>query len=230
MSFTLQVDDEISLRLIEPEHAQAMYAVIDANREHIHNYLPWATPTSSLEDVRAFATKTLVAFAQRKELSLSILEHGQVVGGTGWNHWVCETKDEWQLSMCHADIGYWLARDAQGRGIVTRAVRALLRLGFEQYGMARMTIRAEPENVRSYAVPERLGFTYEGTLRHVCHWKDRWVNHRLYSMLRDEWRESCRVSDLGHEGKECEKGNKGNEGNRDVRGVAGVVSHEGAEL
>ena len=88
-----------------------------------------------------------------------------------------------------ADIGYWLIEDAQGRGIMTRVAHALVDYAFNDHGLHRLTIRAEPDNRRSWGVAERLGFRHEGTFRHVCRWNDRWVDHKLYAMLADDWRD-----------------------------------------
>jgi ribosomal-protein-serine acetyltransferase len=63
------------------------------------------------------------------------------------------------------EIGYWIDRDLQGRGLATRCVVAVLDLCFGQLGLHRVEIRCAPGNVRSRAIPERLGFAMEGTLR-----------------------------------------------------------------
>jgi ribosomal-protein-serine acetyltransferase len=184
MSFVLEVDDELSLRLVEPHHAEELYSVVDANRDHLARWLPWSRHTQSPDDTRKFAEQSLHGYTERKLLSLSVLERGWIVGGTGWTDW--KQGSERGAEFASADIGYWLARDAQGKGIMTRCVRALIDYAFHERNLFRLTIRCEPSNARSCAVPKRLGFTLEGTLRHVCRWDGRWVDHDLYAMLADE--------------------------------------------
>jgi RimJ/RimL family protein N-acetyltransferase len=64
-----------------------------------------------------------------------------------------------------AEVGYWLAAWARGRGVMTRAVRLLARWSFDSQGIARLQLHTEPENVASQRVAERAGFRPEGLLR-----------------------------------------------------------------
>jgi ribosomal-protein-serine acetyltransferase len=187
MSLMIPVDDEIQLRFVQQRHAEELAAVIDANRVHLACWLPWATADYNVDGVRAWIDMVTQSFGERKELALSIVNNGTLVGGIGWSNWQHVNNTAWGMTAYSADIGYWLAAGAEGQGIVTRSTRALVDYGFHEVGLNRITIRAEPENEGSWAVPERLGFQYEGTQRHVCYWKDRWVDHRCYAMLDEEW-------------------------------------------
>lgn len=184
MNFTAPIDDALSLRLVEPRHAEELYEVIDANRAHLERWLPWATITTNPEPVREFASRSLAAFVESNALNLSILEHGRIVGGIGLDR--VQRRDD-GIEMASGDIGYWLIESAQGRGIMTRAARPVIEHGFTAMRLLRITIRAEPDNPRSWAIPERLGFHYEGTLRGICRFAGRRVDHRLYAMLAEEW-------------------------------------------
>lgn len=64
-----------------------------------------------------------------------------------------------------ATIGYWLARDARGRGHISRAVRLLAGWAFEDLGLQRLELTTDPENIASQRVAERCGFRREGHLR-----------------------------------------------------------------
>jgi len=184
--FSLDVTKGVSLRLVEPRHAEEMFAVIDRSREHIGAWMPWPERTRSVEDSRAYGQRSLEEFAQRTQLALSILVDGNIVGGTGWTDWKQET-DAIGVDFASADIGYWIAHDFEGRGIVTQAVGRVVEFAIADHGLKRLTIRAEPENTRSWKVAERLGFTREGTMRSVCKFNGRWIDHHLYSLLDTEW-------------------------------------------
>jgi ribosomal-protein-serine acetyltransferase len=76
----------------------------------------------------------------------------------------------------------------EGRGLVTRACRALIDIAFDELGLHRVVIRAGVENVRSRAVPERLGFTYEGVAREEGRGSGGFYDLAVYGMLDREWR------------------------------------------
>lgn len=63
------------------------------------------------------------------------------------------------------EIGYWIRSSEAGRGLATEATAALTRVGLELCGADRIEIRVEPENRASLAIPRKLGFSEEGTLR-----------------------------------------------------------------
>jgi ribosomal-protein-serine acetyltransferase len=90
-------------------------------------------------------------------------------------------------SNCSAAIGYWLAQEAEGHGLMTAAVTALLRHGFRTLQLNRIEIRAGLRNRRSRAIPKRLGFRHEGTLRQAERLADRFVDHAVYGLLKEDW-------------------------------------------
>lgn len=87
-----------------------------------------------------------------------------------------------------AELGYWVGRDARGRGVATRATRLVARWVLADVGFERLELRADPQNVASCRVAERAGFTLDGTLRsiRVNRRLGRRIDLRVYSLLRDE--------------------------------------------
>jgi len=84
-------------------------------------------------------------------------------------------------------IGYWLAENAQGKGIMTDCVRAMLDFGFFGQNLNRIYIHAAVPNHKSCAIPERLGFVREGTLQDGECLYGRYFDMALYGMLRRNW-------------------------------------------
>lgn len=82
-------------------------------------------------------------------------------------------------------IGYWLAQNQQGQGIATQACKVLIDHAFSVLGLNRIVIACATENHRSRAIPERLGFEYDGRIRQAEQLSDRRVDHEVYVLLRD---------------------------------------------
>ena len=86
------------------------------------------------------------------------------------------------------DIGYFLAPEARGRGVMTRAVRMLSEWAFDNLPVDRLEITMEPANGPSRAVAERAGYTFEGVLRSHTMIKGTRRDMAMYSLLRGELR------------------------------------------
>ena len=84
------------------------------------------------------------------------------------------------------DVGYWLAREARGRGAMTRAVRLLSAWALAELPVDRIEITVDPRNAPSRAVAERAGFRFEGVLRSYVVIKDRRRDMAMYSLLRTD--------------------------------------------
>ena len=78
-------------------------------------------------------------------------------------------------------------RHSYGQGIMTKSVRELIDLGFNYYSIKRNDIRCAVENNRSRAIPDRLGFRNEGTIRRAEKLADRYVDHVVYGLLKNEY-------------------------------------------
>ena len=93
---------------------------------------------------------------------------------------------DWEESRC--EIGYFIAREHRGRGLMTRAVRLLCRWIFDELPIERVEIHAEPSNRASCRVAEAAGFTFEGVLRAYFVNKGTRRDACSYSLLRGELR------------------------------------------
>jgi ribosomal-protein-serine acetyltransferase len=178
-SATCQVDADIRLELVDIHHAPALFALTDANRQHLRRWLPWLDATTSPDDTRNFIAQARQKRADNGGYEACIVYQGQLAGMIGQRsiNWPNRTTE----------IGYWLSAALQGRGIMTRACRALVACSFESQHLNRVQIRCALANRHSRAIPERLGFQQEGTLRESAWLYDHFVDVVIYSMLRREW-------------------------------------------
>jgi ribosomal-protein-serine acetyltransferase len=177
--FYRQLDNESELRLPHTWQAEAIFAAVDANREHLRPWLPWVDRSASVADTYAFIRESLGRLAQDSTFDAGIWRLGELVGMIGLFHGNTRHRN--------VEIGYWLAEGAQGKGLVSKACRAMTSYAFGSLGVERVVIRAATGNTSSRAVAERLGFAHEGTLRRNEWLYNRYVDHESYSMLRDEW-------------------------------------------
>jgi len=85
-----------------------------------------------------------------------------------------------------AKLGYAIRFDHWNSGYASEAIRMILRLGFDELGLHRVTAAIGPDNAASIAVVTKLGFIYEGRLRDHVHTNGAWRDSLLYSLLADE--------------------------------------------
>jgi ribosomal-protein-serine acetyltransferase len=169
-----------ALRLLEEVDAEELAALVVANRDHLVPWMPWAGSERTAEDVLPFIRATRKQVADNDGLQTAIVDPGgAIVGMVGFH------RVDWLNRQ--TSIGYWLARDEQGRGTMTAAVRALVDHAFGTWKLNRVTIEAAVENARSRGVPERLGFREEGVLRQAGRVGDRVLDHVVYGMVAADW-------------------------------------------
>ncbi len=174
----IPVDTELELRLVADGDAEEIYRATEANRAYLREWLPWVDATHSVEDIRGFVARSLDQVRVSDGFQCRILYQGQFAGMAGYLY------HDWK--NLRTEIGYWLRQDLQGRGIMTRATRALVDFAFENLGLNRVEIRAATDNHRSRAVPERLGFVQEGVLREAAWLNDHFVDLVIYAKLRSQ--------------------------------------------
>ena len=171
---SFRIDERRILRLLEEADADELYAVVDANREFLARWMPWAASTT-LEGTLEFIRASRRQLADNQGFQVAIVDDGRIVGVLGFH------RVDWDNRS--TSIGYWIAEPSQRRGTVTQAVRALIEHAFRTWTLNRVEIRAGVDNVRSRAIPGRLGFKEEGVLRQAERIGDRYVDHVVYGML-----------------------------------------------
>ena len=144
-------DGIVTLRSWERADAPAIVECIDGDEE-MAGWLDRLPQPYTLADARVLARH-----GGRGEIRGHRAETGRILGSIGLR-W----KEDEEAGT--VEIGYWLRRDAQRRGYMTRAVVLVTRYAIDR-GAERVYLRADPENVASCRVAEKAGFTREGVLR-----------------------------------------------------------------
>jgi ribosomal-protein-serine acetyltransferase len=179
MAAELRAGRGLELRPLLLRDAKGLFALVEANRERLRRWLPWPDANRSVLDSRAFILRVRARARAGMAESFGLWWQDRLVGVAGFV-WIDPANHS-------AGIGYWLAQEAEGHGLMTAAVSALLRHGFRTRRLHRIEIRAGVRNRRSRAIPERLGFRHEGTLRQTERLGDRFVDHAVYGLLASEW-------------------------------------------
>jgi ribosomal-protein-serine acetyltransferase len=169
----------IMLKPLRRRDARAIYRHVEASRERLGEWLPWVERTHSVRDSRPFLAMARRALSEGCGMHCGIWAGNEMAGVIGFN-----TIDR---NNRNVTIGYWIGKDHEGKGIMSRAVRAMTSYAFRELGSERVEIRAATGNQRSRAIPERMGFQMEGVLRHNEKLPKGFVDHCVYSMLREEW-------------------------------------------
>jgi ribosomal-protein-serine acetyltransferase len=178
--FRKVIRDGVYLSLLEERHAEDIFAVVDRERAYLREWLPWVDSTTDASDSGEFIKSTLRQFAANEGLSAGIWQGDALIGVIGTH------KIDWLYRR--VEIGYWLSGLFQGRGIVTDACRAIIDHAFKEWKLNRVEIHCATGNAKSCAIPERLGFQFEGVLREAQLLNGKYRDLNAYSMLAREWK------------------------------------------
>lgn len=151
--------DRLLLRCFDTTDAPALMAAVHASREHLLPWMPWAHDEplpveSKIAKIREFRSQ----FDRDESYAYGIFDKG----------------DGRLLGVYHLlfrqgpgsmEFGYWNHIDEAGKGIITEVTKVMTTLTFNYFKLDRAEIRTDPNNVRSYSVAKRLGFTHEATMR-----------------------------------------------------------------
>ncbi|MCU9613122.1 GNAT family N-acetyltransferase [Caldibacillus lycopersici] len=133
-------------------------AIRDSHRE-LKEWLPFAQEIPAVEETEKNLRLAHINFLKRDSFRYLIFakEHNEFVGVASLQ------SIDWDIPKC--EIGYWIDTTFSGNGYMTEAVQELVDLGLQTIGFRRIEIRCESTNWKSRAIPEKLGFLLEGTLR-----------------------------------------------------------------
>lgn len=168
---------ELGVRPVGATDAAELYALIEVNREYLAQWLPWAAD-QDLAGTEQFVAEAEAQLARKDGFQAVIAPEGEIIGIAGFH------SIDW--TNRNTSIGYWLAEEAQGKGTTTTVVRALVDHAFSEWKLHRIEIHAAPDNHRSRAIPERLGFREEAVLRETELVGGRYFDSVVYGLLADE--------------------------------------------
>lgn len=176
----LRVTRGLELRPLKLGDAAALFALVEADRARLRRWLPWVDANTEVAHTRAFI-RLHQALAKRGEVrTFGLWWRKRLVGVAGLHSLDAENAS--------ASVGYWLASEAEGRGLMGKAVARLLGHAFGRMKLHRVELRAGVRNRRSRALAERLGFHHEGTARGAQAMGGRFIDLAVYALEADDWK------------------------------------------
>ncbi len=175
----LKINDHLSLHLARLELADGIFAVVDAQRAYLRQWLPWVDNTKTVEDTRQFLRESMEHNSRGTRLTTFLLHENEVAGSLGVVQFFKDFKK--------CEMGYWLREDLQGKGFMSQACACLIDQLFKTKDLNRIEIFAATGNLRSQGVTKRLGFQKEGVLRQGFIIRGEFHDLALFSLLRDDW-------------------------------------------
>ena len=178
--FDYQIDENLKLILPQPHHAAELTKVLRENLEHLKLWMVFATDDFSIEKAREFIGFNLKQFSENGSFTTFVLLEEKLVGGIGFHSLDSKNKN--------AQIAYWLAKEAQGKGIMTRCCRVLFDYLFDEFELNRIQVNCNVENIKSRGIPERLGCQLEGIHRQIEFHNNSFRDLAVYAMLKEDWK------------------------------------------
>jgi RimJ/RimL family protein N-acetyltransferase len=170
------------IRCWQPDDAPLVQAAIAESVDHLRSWMPWAHKepedlSTKIARLRQF--RGMFDLGQDFIYGIFTPDETQVIGGTGLHTRVGPDARE---------IGYWIRTSFLNQGLATEVSAALTKVAFQIDGVRRVEIHCDPKNSRSAAVPRKLKFIHDGTLRQRVPFLDQPLRDRMiWSLLAEEY-------------------------------------------
>lgn len=176
----MKIDQDLELHLLRLTDAGELYRLVDSNRSHLRQWLPWVDSYRSVDAASEFIDRCVEQYTKRSGLGIGLRYRNSLAGVATYDYL------DWDNSMTR--IGFWLGKPFEGHGLMTRTCKALTDLAFDELRLNRVEIWCAAENVRCRRVPERLGLKLEGVLRQRERVSDTYLDTVSFSILATEWK------------------------------------------
>jgi [ribosomal protein S5]-alanine N-acetyltransferase len=166
--------ERLSLVEIQQEHRAALYEMF-TDKGVVEHYP--VIPLNEEADAQKIIDMFGRVFKEGTGLRWVITEKGEdeLIGIIGYNSY---TKGHRSTIVYALKQGYW------GKGLITEALQAIIKYGFEELGVNRIEAEVLPGNIGSEKALEKLGFTHEGLLRQWMLWGGKHYDVNMYALVK----------------------------------------------
>jgi len=177
--------ERLVIRCYNPKDALYLQKAVQESVEHLRPWMPWVKDEPEelkvkIERLRVFRAD----FDLSKNYVYAVLDpyESELVGGTGLHPRVGSDAFE---------IGYWIHVNHVNKGYATEISAALTKVAFEIEHINRVEIHCDPNNIKSSAIPKKLGYVYEATLRNRTeNIEGEPIDSMIWSILKEEYLKS----------------------------------------
>jgi len=175
------VTPQLVIRCYKPTDAALLAQSVSESLDHLLPWMPWASAepealTTKVERLRRMRSN----FDQNIDFVFGIFnsQEDRLIGGTGLHP---------RVGSNALEIGYWIHKDYINQGYATESSAALTKVAFEIHQVDRIEIHCAVENTRSAAVPRKLGYTLEATLRRRSYANGHLCDQMIWTLFADQY-------------------------------------------
>ena len=178
LEMNLTVDKEIILKDLNIKNAGSLFALIDSGRIYLREWLSWVDETNAIEDSILYIQSVSQGNVYTGRYVLEIWYKNKLAG-------LIDFHNGNKINMA-VEIGYWLGKSYQGKGIMTRSCKKCIEYAFNEMGFNRIIIKCAVGNLKSQAIPKRLGFKFEGIEKEGQNLNGRFTDLVVFSKLKED--------------------------------------------
>jgi len=171
----ITIDDSITLHSIHERYVEEVFALVQKNKAWLQTAMDWPQYVLSIEDSRKMAQGNYLLHHRGYAKMFLIFQQQKMVGVVSFNQIEPTNKT--------AYIGYWLDKDALGKGIISRAVQAVVEKYAREGVVRRFVIKCIVSNVASNQVALRNGFSFEGRLKQAEFLNGEFHDQNIYGRI-----------------------------------------------
>ncbi|WCG81803.1 GNAT family N-acetyltransferase [Pectobacterium sp. A5351] len=168
--YELHHHPHLHLTIQEERDADAIFTLIQQEKARLRRTLPWPDSVKTVDDTRETIRGNRKAFFAKTAAVYVIRWDNMLAGIVSFN--TIQNKE--------GVIGYWIAEEFEGKGIVSQAVSTLIAAYTDAGLVERSIIKASTANTRSNAVAQRLGFHFHHIEKDAERVGEQWFDHNIY--------------------------------------------------
>lgn len=175
----IAINKRLFLKNLHEYDAESLFLLVDHNRDHLREWLPWVDGNTHVEHSLEFIRIAQLQMERGLGPICGVFFDNELCG-------VCGFHPYDNLNHC-ITLGYWLAKSACGKGIATECTKTMVNFAFETLQVNKVCISAAIKNVASRRIPTKLMMVNDGINRDGEFLNGRYHDLVMYSLLKDEW-------------------------------------------